>query len=69
MSTDELNEIAIRCCYCFIPVPSAHTLETGIPVEEGDSFLKLLQRGSCPEIQLGVGIHSELDFFFIALHC
>ncbi len=43
---------------------SSYTLKTGIPVEEGDSFSKLLRRGSCPEIQLGVGIHSELDFFF-----
>ncbi len=31
-----------------------YTLKTGIPVEEGDSFLKLLQRVSHPEIQLGV---------------
>ncbi len=41
-----------------------HTLKTGIPVKEGDSILKLLRRVSRPEIQLGVGIHSELDLFF-----
>ncbi len=41
-----------------------YTLKTGIPVEEGDSILKLLQRVSRPEIQLGVGIHSELDHLF-----
>ncbi len=40
-----------------------HTLKTGTPVEDGDPILKLLQRVSCPEIQFGVGIHSELDFF------
>ncbi len=38
------------------------TLETGIAVEEGYSILKLLRRVSRPEIQLWVGIHSELDF-------
>ncbi len=53
------------------------TLKTGIPIEEGDSILKLLWRVSCPalsqkscqawrnpllsEIQLGVGIHSEFS--------
>ena len=40
----------------------AYTLKTSIPVEEGDSILKLLQ-SSLPEIQLGVGIHLELDYF------
>ncbi len=44
-----------------------HTLKTGIPVEEGDSILMLMWRVSRPEIQLGVGIHSELDFFFYQL--
>ncbi len=38
---------------------SAHTFKTVIPIAEGDSILKLLQRVSRPEIQLGVGIHSE----------
>ena len=38
---------------------SVYTLKTGIPVEEGDSILKLLRRVSRPDIQLGVGIHSE----------
>ncbi len=44
------------------------TLKTGIPVEEGDSILKLLQRVSRPDIQLWVGIHSELhvDFFLLS---
>ena len=41
-----------------------YTLKIGIPVEEGDSILKLLWRVSRPEIQLGVGIHSELDLLF-----
>ncbi len=36
-----------------------HTLKTAIPIEEGDSILKLLRRVSHPEIQVGVGIHSE----------
>ena len=36
----------------------------GIPVEEGDSILKLLRRVFRPEIQLGVGFYSELDFSF-----
>ena len=40
------------------------TLKTGIPVEEGDSILKLLWRVFRPETQLGVGIHSELDIIF-----
>ncbi len=39
-----------------------HTLKTGIPIEEGDSIFKFLRRVSRPEIQLGVVIHSELDF-------
>ncbi len=52
-----------------ILIPQCYTLKTGIPVEEGESILKLLRRVSHPEIQLGVGIHSELDFFFIVLHC
>ncbi len=30
------------------------TLKTGIPIEEGDSSLKLLRRVSLPEIQLEV---------------
>ena len=38
-----------------------YTLKTGTPVEDGDPILKLLWGVSCPEIQLGVGIHSELD--------
>ncbi len=38
-----------------------YTPKTGIPVEEGDSILNLPQRVSHPDIQLGVGIHSELD--------
>ncbi len=42
----------------------SHTLKTGIPVEEGDCILKLLQRVSRPEIQLGVAFHSELDFIY-----
>ena len=41
-----------------------YTLKTVIPVEEGNSILKLLLRVSRPEIQLGVGNHSELDFIF-----
>ncbi len=43
-----------------LQIARSYTLKTGIPVEEGDSILKLLQRVSRPEIQLGVGIHSEL---------
>ncbi len=47
-----------------------YPLKTGIPVEEGDSILKLLRRVSRPEIQLGVvfyfcmiyGPKSALDF-------
>ncbi len=35
------------------------TLKTGTPVEDADPILKLLRRLSRPEIQLGVGIHSE----------
>ncbi len=50
-----------------LPLYNYYTLKTGIPIEKGDSILKLLQRVSRPEIQLWVGIHSELDFFFIAL--
>ena len=50
--------LAFQCTY---------TPKTGIPVEEGDSILMLLRRGSHPEIQLGVGIHSELDFFYYQL--
>ena len=38
-----------------------YTLKTGTPVEDGDSVLKLLRGISRPEIQLGVGINSELD--------
>ncbi len=38
---------------------ATYTLKTGIPVEEGDSILKLLWRVSRPEIQLGVGMYSE----------
>ncbi len=38
------------------------TLKTGIPIEEGDSILKLLRRVSRPRIQLGVGIHSDFTF-------
>ncbi len=38
-----------------------YTLKTGIPIEEGDSILKLLRRVSRPERQLGVVFHSELD--------
>ncbi len=37
-------------------------LKTGIPIEEGDSLLKLPRRVSHPEIQLGVVFYSELDF-------
>ncbi len=37
-----------------------NTLKSGIPAEDGDSILKLLPRVSHPEIQLGVGIDSEL---------
>ena len=36
-----------------------YTLKTGIPVEEGDSFLKLLRRVSRPERQLGVGFYGR----------
>ncbi len=39
-----------------------YTLKTGTAVEDGDPILKLLRRVYHPEIQLGVGIHSELDF-------
>ncbi len=37
----------------------SHTLKTRIPIEDGDSILKLLRRVSCPETGpiLGVGIH------------
>ncbi len=35
-----------------------YTLKTGVPVEEGDSILKLLRRVSRPQIQLGV-VHSD----------
>ncbi len=42
-----------------VPCENVHS-QTGIPVEEGDSILKLLWRVSRPDIQLGVGIHSEL---------
>ncbi len=49
----------------FIANMQAYTLITGIPVEEGDSILKLLRRVSRPEIQLGMGIHSELDFLTV----
>ncbi len=45
---------------------SYYTLKTGIPIEEGDSILKLLRRVSRPEIQLGVGIHSELDAIYFS---
>ncbi len=38
------------------------TLKTGIPAEDVDPILKLLRGVSRPEIQLGVAIHSELDF-------
>ena len=43
---------------------SKYTLKTGIPVEEGDSILKLLWKVFHPEIQLGLGFYSELDFIF-----
>ncbi len=43
-----------------------YTLKTGMPVEEGDSILKLLRRVSRPDIQLGVGIHSELDGIYFS---
>ncbi len=33
----------------------SYTLKTGIPVEEGDSILMLMQKVFRPEIQLGVG--------------
>ena len=33
------------------------TLKTGIPIEEGDSILKLLRGVSRPEIQSGVGFN------------
>ena len=36
------------------------THRTGISIEDGDPILKLLQGVSCPEIQLGVDVHSEL---------
>ena len=47
-----------------------NTLKTGTPFEDGDSVLKLLRGVSRPEIELGVGFHSdfcgelgwELDF-------
>ena len=46
-----------------------YILKTGIPFEEEDSILELLRGVSFPVIELGVGIHSELDFPFNALHC
>ncbi len=45
---------------------SNYTLKTGIPIEEGDSILKLLRRGSRPEIQLGLGIYSKLDGIYFS---
>ena len=42
------------------------TLKTGTPIQDGDYILKLLRGVSCPEIQLGVGIYSELNISFIA---
>ena len=47
-----------------IHVGESYTLKTGISVEDVDSILKLLRRVSCPEIQLRVAIHSELDFIY-----
>ncbi len=44
-------------------------LKTGIRDEDVDPILKLLRDVSRPETQVGVAIHSELDFFFTALHC
>ena len=38
-----------------------YTLKTAIPIEDVDPILKLLRGVSCPEIQLGVAIHSELE--------
>ena len=38
-------------------------LKTGTTIEDGDPILKLLQGVSRPEIQLGMGIHSELDVY------
>ncbi len=49
-----------------ITVIATHTLKTGIPVEEGDSILKLLRRVSRPEIQLGVVFYSELSLEHIS---
>ncbi len=36
------------------------TLKTGMPVEEGDSILKLMRSISRPEIQLGVGFYAQV---------
>ena len=47
---------------------TCHTLKTGTPVEDGDSNFKLLREVSRPEIQLGVGTHSELDFSSVHRH-
>ena len=44
------------------------TLKTDIPIEDLDPILKLLRGVSRPDIQLGVASHSELDFFFTAVH-
>ncbi len=35
---------------CVLGKKPYYTLKTGIPVEEGDSILKLLRRVSCPDI-------------------
>ncbi len=45
-------------------VELVYSLKTGIPIEEGDSILKLLRRVSHPEIQLGVVFDSEFEFLF-----
>ena len=49
-------------CIVFIQ----YTLKTGTPVEDIDPILNLLWGVSRPEVQLGVDIHSELDYPF---HC
>ncbi len=46
-----------------------YTLKTGILVEEGDSILNLLRRVSRPNIQLGVGIHSEIETATFIFNC
>ncbi len=52
---DHLFMKTSRCTY---------TLKTGTPVEDGDPISKLLRGVSCPEIQLGAGIHELENMHF-----